>query len=59
MVGREGGGRPQTFFYIFFIQNLPSLAEKIVLADLSEMLLGAEMINVLCYVDVRGVLFSK
>ena len=30
-----------------------------VLTDLSEMLLGAEMINVLCYVDVRGVLFSK
>ena len=28
-------------------------------SQLSEMLLGAEMINVLCYVDVRAVLFSK
>ena len=54
---------PDLFLYLLYPEFISLLGcwkvETGEYSELSEMLFGAEMINVLCYVDVRAVLFSK
>lgn len=51
---------PDLFLYLLLPQfTFLGFGRRRKYSYLSEMLFGAEMINVLCYVDVGGVLFSK